>query len=575
MMQIALGVVNYGVFKKVYTEIAKEYTTKTAILIQKDINQVIGKGVAYQDLQNINQWLKRFLKSTPEIERVDITDEQDKILYSSHLRVSSKPVGSEYRLGFPLRTDSLNTTAVLKVELSQKYIQRKLSAIALDMLTVLVTSFIFMIEVMLFLAIFLKKPKQNELLRDQTGNEQNEDHLVRPLGFIIYFSAFMSISFIPLLMKDLYQPIWGLPENIILGLPISAELLCGALAALLAGYLMGIHGWKPVFFLGLICFGCGAFLSGMAREATAFILARGVFGVGYGFCLIAMQGYANSAIGFDAKNQEISELTAGSYAGMNCGCVLGAMLGERIGFSNVFYVTFFTGFLAAVYVLLYMKNSIIPHKPKTAGAERPKGLLVQFLGDRKLWSFFLLIVIPVAVCTMFLEYFLPLYSKAAGVSAADVGRVFLLNGLAVVYLGPWISRITGQYLGFKSRLILFASIAAAAMLIFAHFHSFSTACISAILLGVAIGFGDASQNNYLLSLDATKNLGEGIAIGFLNVMSKIGQTIGPIVFGLLMAFGAAMGVGMIGWGVLGFLLLFIMVTFSTRKQDGSIKVGSS
>lgn len=562
LVQIAFGLINYGIFKKVYTDIAKESTRKTAVLIQKEINQVIDKGLVYQDLTDIQVWLRGFLKAIPEIERIEITDRNNKVLYSTDTQAQTAPASPELQMEHPLRPDHEQTGAILRTTISKKHIEQKLFNVALDMMTVLVTSFIFMIEVLLFLAVVLKKGMKDKTVKEQAEKKEGPDvDLVRPLGFIIFFSAFMSMTFIPVLMKELYRPLWGLSENVIFGLPISVELFCGAMAALLAGYLMGLTGWKPIFFTGLLFFGCGAFLSGIARDAVAFIIARGVFGVGYGFCLLSMQGYANSATGFDGRNKGISVLTAGSYAGINCGCVLGAMLAERIGFSRVFFVTLSTSVLAGIYVSLYMKNSVVLRK------NREKGRLGQFFGDRKLWSFLVFIVIPAAISGMFLEYFLPLYSKAAGVSAADVGRVFLLNGLAVVYMGPIISKFIGKYFGFKIPLVIFAAIIATAMFLFARLNSFQAACLSAVLLGVAAGFGDAVQNTYLLSLKTTANLGEGIAIGFLNVTTKIGQTLGPLVFGLLMILGPSLSVGFIGWGVIGSLALFVILSSSGKRNE--------
>lgn len=567
VVQIIFGVINYGVFKNVYTEIAKEYTTKTSALIQKDIEHVISKGVTYQDLHNIEQWLKGFLISTPEIERIDIVERQNKIIYSTQTPYQSRPVAPELQLELPLKADAAQTTASLRTTLSQKYIDKKLFDIALDMVTILVTTFIFMIEILLFAAVVLKKSVKNKGLKDQTEVKGGTDvRLVRPLGFIVFFAAFLSMSFIPVLMKDLYRPILGLSKNVIYGLPISAELLCGALAALLAGYLMGTYGWKPIFLFGLAFFACGAFLSGIAGDAVVFIIARGVFGVGYGFCALAMQGYANSATDYNTKNEGISALTAGSFAGINCGCVLGAMLAERIGYSRVFFVTLFSSVLILAYVLYFMKNNIIS---KVNGVIEKRGRLAQFFADRKLWAFLMFIVIPVAVCSMFLEYFFPLYSKTVGISSANVGRVFLLNGLVIVYLGPLLSGLIRKHFGFKSSLVLFSLITAAAMLIFAGFDNFYAACVSAVVLGIAAGIGDAVQNNYLLSLETTGNLGEGMAIGFLNVTTKIGQTIGPLIFGLLMVWGSAFSVGVIGCCVIGSLVLFVI--FSATGTGSNIK----
>jgi predicted MFS family arabinose efflux permease len=561
VIQIIFGWLNYNMFKGVYTDVAKEYTSKTALIIQKDINQVIGKGVTYQDLHNIEGWLKRFIVSAPEIDNIYITDARNNILFTTNPSIRTKAASLAYVYNLPLKEDIYHHSGSLKIVLSQKYINGKLITIALDMLTIMVTAFFFMIEVTLFLVILLKRPRKGQVVTEVSRESEAMDvQIIRPLGFMFFFSAFLSLTFIPVLMKELYQPIMGLSKTVVLGLPISIELLCGALATLIAGYFLEVLGWKPTFFCGLIFFLCGAFLSGISWGAISFIIARGLVGIGYGFSLISMLGFVNSAPTLDTKNVAISDFNAGSYAGVNCGCASGALLAERIGFSKVFFVAIAIAFLAGIFAFFFIKNRMIQRGAKTAQLDKIKGGMLSFFLNLKVAPFFLLVVLPLAVCTMFLDFFLPLYSKTVGVSAADIGRVFLMNGIAIVYLGPVISKYIGRHMGFKRSILLAAALFALALLIFAIWSSFVTAFLAAFLLGVAVGFGDAAQNNYLLSLEATSVLGEGKAIGLLNVTTKIGQSMGTVVFGTMMSLGVSKGIGSIGFALVGLLILFIIIS---------------
>lgn len=558
LLQIGFGWINFGMFKKVYLEVTMDYTSKIAAIIQQDINGVIDKGVIYQDLNGIETWLKRFMVFAPEIDQIYLTDRGNKLLYTTFNGLPKTVENSQFLYKMPLQTDRNQQKIDLNIILSQKYINGKFWGTVMDMLTVLVTSFFFMIELTLFLIVFLGRRK-NSSFKESLKDEVHDQSVVRPLGFVLFFAAFLSQSFIPLLMKDLYQPIPGLAENVVLGLPISTELLCGAIAALLAGYAIMITGWKPAFFLGLTFFALGACLSGTAHDAFSFIIARGVFGLGYGFCLVAMHGFINSSPSIEAKNKGISILNAGLFAGINCGCVLGAIIAERIGYAKVFFITFHLAILAGVVALFFMKNRFLPCAPKKGDPQSKVGL-VRFLFDRSLAPFILLMVIPFAAGTMFLEYFLPLFSKEVGISAPDIGRVFLVNGLAVIYLGPLLSKLLGKYYGVKTVVILEAVVIVMALLVFGWSGNFGAAFIAAFLLGIAVGFGDAAQNNYLLGLKISRELGEGRAIGIFNMITKMGQTIGPVIFGLATISGSAQGVGFVGLGLAGFMVLFILFT---------------
>jgi len=87
------------------------------------------------------------------------------------------------------------------------------------------------------------------------------------------------------------------------------------------------------------------------------------------------------------------------------------------------------------------------------------------------------------------------------------------------------------------------------------------------LLGLSDSFGVAAQSNYYLSLKAVSGLGEGKAIAYFSIAGKIGQMLGPIVFGSAAVFGMVKGAGIVGVVVITTFLIF--AKFS--KKDVSIK----
>ncbi|MFO7689038.1 MAG: hypothetical protein R6W83_00525, partial [Cryobacterium sp.] len=59
--------------------------------------------------------------------------------------------------------------------------------------------------------------------------------LIRPAAFLFLFGIDISVSFLPLHMGKLYQPIFGLSRDVVLGLPISVEMFFVMIALYAAG----------------------------------------------------------------------------------------------------------------------------------------------------------------------------------------------------------------------------------------------------------------------------------------------------------------------------------------------------
>lgn len=562
-IQIIFGIVNFRIFTNIYTDVAREYIEKTGVTIGADLNYIVDMGVSYMDLPEVEKWLDKFVKSAPEIESISIKNAGGMTIYTTKGSVinDGEVVDSKYIYTKNLKKDSLGISPVLEIQLSVTNIQNKIKDICLDMGTVFVTSFFFLVEVSIFLLVVLGK-KMNS--NSETG--QNEDvKIVRTLSFIFYFGSFLSLSFIPVLMKSFYKPIFGLSETLILGLPISAETFCGAFGALAAGFLMSKKGWKPIFGLGLSVFCIGALLSGASRGALTFIAARGVFGFGYGICIMSMQGFANSSKSAQEKSMGVSSFNSGGFAGINCGCVLGGMIAERIGYSSVFFVTLAIAILAGMFALFFMKNAKIEDKNDNKENTSNKKEVISFIANKNILSFFLFVVVPVAVSGMFLEYFMPIYSANNGISSANVGRLVLINGLVIVYFGPSMSKLLSKRLNIKRTLILAMGIIAVSFSVFYLMNNFAAAIMTAFLLGISTGFGEGAQNNYLLQLPATNKLGEGKALGIFSVATKIGQTAGPIVFGAFMSIGEVKGIGAITVVLLISIFMFLIFSGKNKK----------
>lgn len=580
LAQIAFAGLNFFTYKNVYYEMARDNTMVTADIIQRNINSVISRGVSYDELYGIEEWMQSIIESVPQIDSIIISDEQGKALYTTNQQETRLEKDSSDYYSLPLETvlnpqDNSNEKADINVRLSQAYIGKKTLAIALDALTVLIVSIFFMVEITLFLFLYLKKqvhrmagkPGASDLLID---NSSMDVEIIRPLAFFFFISSSMAVSYIPLIMKELYQPLMGLPKEVVLGLPISAEVLCISLSIIITGHIIERRGWRFPFYNGLVFMGLGLLLSGLAWNGLIFILARGLTGIGYGFSWMAMRWLSTSVGEQEEKTRGLSAYNAGIYAGFNCGIAIGAMMADRIGFSRVFFIA-----LIALLVVVFFSFRFIGSM-KTAPQEsipEPGHVKIStFLLNPAVITFFLLITVPLAVCSMFMDYFFPLFGASAGLSTSDIGRGFLIYGLCIVYLGPWLAGFVEQRLSAWTASLLAAFMTIAAMGIFAWKAGTVMALLVILVMGIADSFGIVAQNNYFLSLAATRQIGESKALSYYSMARRLGQVVGPFIFGMLAVMGAGKSVGLIALVCLALLVIFALMSPTFLKTESEVKL---
>ncbi len=563
---------NVFMFRNAYNNIAIKNTELTAGIIEKDISNVVKKGIKLESLYEVDLWMDKVISVLPEIEGVYIEDKDGKILYTSGLVTKENYLNYENEDKYALSVRNVESEQVgsIKAVYSQRYMSQKIRDILLDAATIFIISFFFLFEVLLFMIIFLKgRAKTHEIESGQ--GFYGGGKAIRTLSFIMFMGAYMSISFVPVLMRQLYQPIAGLSEEIVIGLPTSAEMFCCGISTVIAGLAIDKKGWRKVFYVGTAIFGIGMLASGLAWNTVMYIIARGICGSGYGFWLMAMRSFAVSASTELEKGENVSAMNSGAYAGLNCGSVLGGMLADRIGFSRVFYIAIVFLVMAVIFALTYFRstNMNVCKEVKVSVPDKQSGKtgvnVKKFFTDFKVLTFFVLIIIPTSICGMFLDYLFPLLAVSLNVSTANISRAFLLNGMCVIIFGPIFSKVLGKKFKSFTVVTIAAITTAAAMLAFSVSGKLASGFIAAILLGLAGSFGVAAQSNYFHKLNAVNIFGRGKALGFFSNVEKTGQTLGPMVFGSIIAIGTAKGVGIIGISFIALIIVFVLINIKSER----------
>ena len=456
--------------------------------------------------------------------------------------------------------------------LEEAFIRNELNATIVSLLTTLVISVFFSVEIVWLMIKVLTEKEQGEKRIQPAALSY-----VRQIAFLFYFASRLSAAFIPIMAKSFGETLFGMSTNVAVGLPQSTETLLTCVAIFVTTELLSRKGWKLPFGIGLLLVAFGTFLSAVSPTLLVFIAARAVVGLGYGFCWMTLRNLA--LFGKDDSEQAwgFSMLNAGLYAGMNCGSSLGAILAEKFGYKNVFLMAAVLTVMCSV-VIVRMENAVLKK------AEKPEGDL-QKLPSKTGFSlrekiqvlcFSVFMIAPSCIVASYLSYFLPLYFESIGKGVADVGRAQLLYGLIIVYIGP---KLSGYLIG-KDKTLVFSNygynlLFSAGLLLTGCFGGMKAAMLAVLCLAVADSFGFSVQNNYFLALPFVKQMGASRSLSYLSFLKKITEMLGPTVFALVIVLGYEAGLRLLGVLFVAAVFAFAITQLWDKNKIKSRKAGNT
>ena len=454
------------------------------------------------------------------------------------------------------------------VQISKNDIFRNWVSMIIDGITILFITVLVMVEcLLLYLHLLVKRRKSS---RVDPGYQME---FVRPAMFLFLFAIDLSMSFVPLHMQSFDTELFGLSRDIVLGLPVSAEFLCVGIFLLVAGIWMDRRGWHEPYFVGLFVVGVGSLCSWVATDALMFILSRALVGVGYGLSLMSAQGLVVSYGGKGGRARGFASLFAGLYSGSICGAAAGAFLAERFGYEKVF----FTGAVIVLILILFswkfMRALIKPEAGRFKREDKPEKdiklkPLLKFIGNPVFIALSVLSSLPASIAVAgFLHFFTPVYLDLMGARESTIGQVLILYGICLIYFGPTIGRLIDRSREKKYYMLAGGLLGGLAFVTFNADMGIASMIISVFLLGLSSSFVLSSQSTMVLELKESRALGEGTALGIFRSISRIGQVIGPLIFGWVLLSGNLTEViNYLGYSYIGAML--ILAVFVINHAGG-------
>lgn len=390
---------------------------------------------------------------------------------------------------------------------------------------------------------------------------------MRAALFLFMLAEELSRSFLPLYTRDLYTPVPGLSETLMMGLPIGLFMFLVAVFTPFAGAWADRFGSRRTLLLGTLPAVAGFAGTAMAGSLAELLLWRGACALGYAVMFIGAQGFVARHTPADRRARGMAQFVAAVIVAGLCGAPLGGILADQFGYRATFVVSALLALAAAAAVTL------LPADPVERVRRRPfhMGDAAALLGNPRFLALLMFSSVPTKLMlTGYLFYLVPVSLHAAGETPAGIGRLMMTYGLIIVLLGPWVSKMADR----TGRHALFAGlgglIGGAGTLAILHEQGVAGILIGIAALGIAHAFNNATQLALVPEIcraDCAR-MGESSVFAVYRLLERGGSVIGPL---LAAALADRFGIqaALVALGVIGMLCgtAFCVVFLLTPSTD--------
>jgi predicted MFS family arabinose efflux permease len=429
------------------------------------------------------------------------------------------------------------------------------------------------------LSTYSEKIKTVEIGFDsQAGAEKKQGTIyyefIRPLVFLFIMADGFCLSFLPMYIDTLYEPMLGLPREMVIALPISLFMLTLAAGMPLGGAITDKFGWYGPLIFGILVNVVGHIATGLSTDIYQLIVFRCVTAIGFALFFMSCQRFIIANTSVNKRAMGMSSFLAAFFSGDICGTVLGGMLVNRIGYSWVFYSSAAFSLITFAITFMIFNQYKAQHKnPETNSGHGTAYLLKNIFSifkDGEFCSILFLQAIPAKMVLVgFLYYFVPIYLQSVGVLQSSIGRTIICYGLAMVLLGPVLSRLLGKVSFRKYNVFIGGFITAIALLAFKLYSSYPMVIAIVLCIGLAHTFSMSSQAAIISETRLVKNLGAGTGMGIFRFWERIGNICGPLLIAYFISV-RGYSFSMLVLGSISLILSLVYISIVLYKTFGPV-----
>jgi len=378
------------------------------------------------------------------------------------------------------------------------------------------------------------------------------------MGLFAILSSTMSKNpVLPLFAESI-----GTPEYF-MGFVAAASTIPGILVSLPAGSLSDVFGRRKVLILSGVIFASAPFLYLLVALPWQLIIVRFY----HGFATAIFVPVANAAIAErfpKRRGEKMSIFSSVTVVGRGVAPFLGGYILSAT--SSNYYDLYVSVGVAGVVALLVAMT--LPRKQSTGNEEQgvkmreSKGFLSNWKEVIQNRGVLVVSAVESGIYYTFgaFEFFLVLYAQSIGLEEFLIGVILGLQLLMVALSKPFMGWLSDR-IGRRIPIIIGLIVASVPLIVTSLADSFLELVAVSVVYG--LGFSLVTSSTVALVSDLARKELYGASMGFLSTIMDVGQALGPIITGFILATSAGFFGAFVALG--GILLVFSVFFFMTTR----------
>jgi predicted MFS family arabinose efflux permease len=397
---------------------------------------------------------------------------------------------------------------------------------------------------------------------------------VRLLAFLFVFAEELGRSFLPVYIAEHAALSPGLNINLATGVLTGLHMSCVAVAMPFATILYSRLGRVRLYGAGALLATAGLVGTALAAGYWDLVVWRALSAIGYAATFVACQGFVIETTQRDNRASGMAMMVGGITLADICGPAFGGVMAERFGQNVTFLIGAGMTLVACLLVVRLMAGGARVAEPPQRVTLR--GFAATFRNRRLLIQVCLAALPAKLLLTGFLYYLLPVTLLGYGWSAAEVGRVVMIYGLAMLVGGPLFAHVTDRGNN-QATIVALGGVLSSVLLLFVPFAPAEATFWIAVSTVAALGIGQSmsipAQVSLIVDLATEKEVNQGQApeLTVLRFIERFGGGMGPMIAAPLAAkFGTTEAIGLLGLYCLASALLYVlMVLLPSRRRKAT------
>ncbi len=344
----------------------------------------------------------------------------------------------------------------------------------------------------------------------------------------------------------------GTPQDLT-GLIAAASTIPGILISLPAASLSDVFGRRKLLLFSTFVFASAPFLYLFVGNWWQLAMVR--FYHGFATAIFVPVAEATIAEQYPAKRGErISTFNAVTYIGRGAAPFLGGsiLFVTSYGYHTLYLAVAAAGVTAFVIALLLRGETKNPPKAEANGKKVASTMLHSWAAIARNRG--AVVVSFVQACQYYVygvvEFYLVQYMMAAGLNALEISVVIGIQVISLIVARPLMGRFSDRI---GRQMPIVAGCLVSAGLLFAVPFTTEFVVLLAISIGYGLGFAMVVSSTAPLMVETTPSNMVGASMGFLSTMMDVGQALGPIISGIILA--TALQYGGLFWSLTALLVL--------------------